>query len=145
MKTSIIETIKRKDCKEVAEDDKPCFLSETLKDSISESKKLRRSIVIILENKYEYDQIKELLDSIIYQKKLINYYGLDTLNCKWDLRKFPITKTDKQMEGMQSDIQKYNETVQQYNEYSIRLGFEYGIDISSELNKGCKVIFRPPQ
>jgi hypothetical protein len=48
------------------------------------------------------------------------------------------------MEGIQCDIQKYNETVHQYHEYSKRLGLEYGIDILGEMKKGCNVIFRPP-
>ena len=124
--------------------DKPCFLSDTAKLDNSERKEFRRSIVIILESKFEYDRIKELLDSVMYQKKLMNYYGLDTIHNKWDLTKFPVTKTDNQMEGIQCDIQKYNETVLQYNEYSKHLGLEYGIDIISEMKKGCKVIFRPP-
>jgi hypothetical protein len=145
IKTSDTETNERKNFRDVAaKDDKPLLLSETLKDDTSERKVLRRSIVIILENKYEYDQIKELLDSVMYQKKLMNCYGLDVMHNKWDLTKFPVTKTDSQLEGIQCDIQKYNETVHKYQEYSKHLGLEYGIDIISEMKKGCNVIFRPP-
>lgn len=74
----------------------------------------------------------------------MNCYGLDTVNCNWDLKKFPVTRTDTQMNGIQRDIQKYNETVCQYNDYSKRLGLEYGIDIVNEMKKGCNIIFRPP-
>jgi hypothetical protein len=144
IRTSIIENIERKDCKETVENGQPCFISETVKVGFSECKKLRRSIIIILENKFEYDQIKELLDSVMYQKKLMNCYGLDAINSKWDFTKFPVTRTDTQVDGIQYDIQKYNETVRQYTEYSKHLGLEYGIDIVSEMEKGCKVIFRPP-
>lgn len=143
IRTSIIENIESKVCKEVVEGDKPYFLSETIEASTS-GEKLRRSIIIILENKHEYDQIKELLDSVMYQKKLMKCYGLDSTNSKWDLTKFPVTTNDIQMEGIQYDIQKYNETIHQYNEYSKHLGLEYSIDIISEMNKGCNVIFRPP-
>ena len=145
IKTSDIQTNEQRDYKDAtAEGDEPLFLSETLKDDISESKVIRRSIIIILESKFEYDRIKELLDSVIYQKKLMKSYGLDVIHNKWDLTKFPVTKTDGQMEGIQCDIQKYNETVNQYRVYSRHLGLGYGIDIISEMKQGCNVIFRPP-
>lgn len=145
IKTSDIGTNERRDYRDApTEGDKPLLLSETVKAEILEHKVFRRSIFIILESKFEYDRIKDLLDSVMYHKKLMNCYGLDMVHNKWDLTKFPVTKTDGQMEGIQCDIQKYNETVHQYHEYSKHLGLEYGIDILGEMKKGCNVIFRPP-
>ncbi len=144
VKTSPIENNGLQDSEAVGEGNKPWLLPSTVKIGLSGCKILKRSIIITLENKFEYDQIKELLDSIMYQKKLMNCYGLDTVNCNWDLKKFPVTRTDTQMNGIQRDIQKYNETVCQYNDYSKRLGLEYGIDIVNEMKKGCNIIFRPP-
>ncbi|MGD9534726.1 MAG: hypothetical protein AB7V56_13285 [Candidatus Nitrosocosmicus sp.] len=141
--SDIINGDERQDHKKVEEGDKR-RLSETVKIDVSDCTRIKRSTVIILENRFEYDRLKELLDAVMYQKKLMNCYGLDTINSKWDLRNFPVTTTDTQMEGIQSDIQKYNETIRQYNEYSKHLGLEYGVDIVSEMKKGCKIIFRHP-
>jgi hypothetical protein len=107
--------------------------------------KFRRSITIILENKSEYIMLTELLDSVMYQAKLMSYYGLGAKNGKWDLTQFPVTQTDEHIEGISSDIQKYNDTVNRYNEYARYLGLEYGIDINCEMKKGCKIVFRSPE
>jgi hypothetical protein len=84
-------------------------------------------------------------DTIRCQSKLMAYYGFDVQSGKWDSKKFPVTKTDSQMEGIQSDIQKYNDSVQEYNKYIEYLATAYGIDIKSEIRKGRNVIFRPPE
>jgi hypothetical protein len=141
-KSAIVDGNERQDHKEVEEGDKRGLLLETVKIDTSECKIVKRSTIIILENRFEYDQLRELLDSVLYQKKLMNCYGLDTINSKWDLRNFPVTTTDTQVEGIQCDIRKYSETARQYNEYSKHLGLEYGVDIVSEMKKGCKIIFR---
>jgi hypothetical protein len=107
--------------------------------------KFRRSIIIMLENKSEYNRLKELLDSVTYQAKLMGCYGLDTKNGKWDLTQYPVTQTDEQIEGISSDIQRYNSTVFRYNDYATHLAFDYGIDINTEIKKGCKIIFRSPE
>jgi hypothetical protein len=78
----------------------------------------------------------------MYQAKLMSWYGLDTKNGKWNITQYPVTQTDEHIEGIISDIQKYNDTVHRYNEYARYLGLDYGIDINMELKKGCKIVFR---
>lgn len=97
---------------------------------------LGRSIIIILENRSEDDRLTELLDSVTYQAKLMSCYSLDTRNGNWGLTKFPVTQTDKQAEGIVSNVQKYNETIHQYNEYATQLEKDYSIDINCEMKKG---------
>jgi hypothetical protein len=77
-----------------------------------------RSIILILDDKIEYDRIKDLADLVRYRSKLMACYGFDVKSGKWDTTRFPVTKTDAQMEGIQSDIQRYNDAVQRYNEYA---------------------------
>ena len=91
------------------------------------------------------DRIKDLADTIRYRSKLMACYGFDVQSGKWDNTKFPVTRTDSQMEGLRSDIQKYNDAVQEYNECTEYLASTYGIDIQSETTKGRNVIFRPPE
>ncbi len=123
-----------------------CLLTDGIRnDHPKQPEKFRRSIIIILESKSEYNRLTELMDSVMYQAKLMSYYGLDTKNGKWDLTQYPVTKTDKQIEGISSDIQKYNNTVHRYNDYAMHLAIDYGIDINMEIKKGCKVIFRSPE
>ena len=97
---------------------------------------LGQSIIIILENRSKDDRLTELLDSVTYQAKLMSCYSLDTRSGNWGLTKFPVTQTDKQAEGIVSNVQKYNETLQKYNEYATQLGIDYGIDINCERKKG---------
>jgi hypothetical protein len=114
-------------------------------DHQEEYRKHIRSIILILEDKMEYNRIKDLADTIRYRSKLMAYYGFDVQSGKWDNTKFPVTRTDSQMEGIRSDIQRYNDAVQEYNEYTEYLATTYGIDIQSETRKGRNVIFRPPE
>ena len=93
----------------------------------------------------EYDRIKDLADTIRYRSKLMAYYGFDVESGKWDNTKFPVTRTDTQMEGIRFDIQEYNDAVQEYIEYTEYLATTYGIDIQRETRKGRNVIFRPPE
>jgi hypothetical protein len=124
-----------------------CYLlpDEKNNDLPKANEKFRRSITIVLENKSEYIRLTELLDSVMYQAKLMRCYGLNTKNGKWDLTQYPVTQTDKQIEGVSSNIQEYNNTVHHYNEYARYLGLEHGIDINCEMKKGCKIIFRSPE
>jgi len=114
-------------------------------DHQEEYRKHIRSIILILENKMEYNRIKDLADTIRYRSKLMAYYGFDVQSGKWDNTKFPVTRNDSQMEGIRSDIQRYNDAVQEYNQYTEYLATTYGIDIQSEIRKGRNVIFRPPE
>jgi hypothetical protein len=126
--------------------DNSCLLSDQVKeDHQEEYRKHIRSIILILEDRTEYDRIKDLVDTIRYRSKLIAYYGFDVQSGKWDNTKFPVTRTDSQMDGIRSDIQRYNEVIQEYNEYTEYLATTYGIDIQSEIRKGRNVIFRPPE
>jgi hypothetical protein len=123
-----------------------CLLSDRIKeDHQEEYRKHIRSIILILEDRTEYNRIKDLADTIRYRSKLIAYYGFDVQSGKWDNTRFPVTRTDSQMEGIRSDIQRYNEAVQEYNEYTEYLATTYGIDIQIEIMKGRNVIFGPPE
>ena len=93
----------------------------------------------------EYNRIKDLADTIRYRSKLMAYYGFDVQSSKWDNTKFPVIRTDSQMDGIRSDIQRYNEVIQEYNEYTEYLATTYGIDIQREIRNGRNVIFRPPE
>lgn len=61
---------------------------------------------------------------------------MDTRSDNWGLTKFPVTQTDKQAEGIVANVQEYNETIHQYNEYATQPGIDYGIDINCEMKKG---------
>jgi hypothetical protein len=67
---------------------------------------------------------------------------MDVKTGKWDTALFPVTQTDAQLEGIQSDIESYNSA--DYNKYAEHLAKEFCIDIYDEMNKGHAVIFQPP-
>ena len=103
-----------------------------------------RDVILILDDIVEYNRIKELGDSVKYHSKLMSYYGFDVKSGKWNTRLFPITQSDAQLEGIQSDIERYNNAVRDYNIYAEHLAKEYYIDIYDEMKKGHAVIFHPP-
>ena len=105
--------------------------------AVPERKNLQRTIVI-LGNILEYDRTKELGDLVRYHGKLMSYYGLDLNTGKWNTKQFPVTQTDAQMEGINSDIRTYNNAVRNFNMYGEFLAKKYCV------NKGGVIIFRPP-
>jgi hypothetical protein len=120
-------------------------LSDRDNQHFEADRKQIRSIILILDDSIEYDRIKDLADLVRYRSKMMAYYGFDIKSGRWDTTRFPVTKTDAQMEGIRSDIQRYNDAVQRYNEYAEYLAMKYEIDIRSEIMKGRNVIFRPPE
>jgi hypothetical protein len=71
--------------------------------SIQEGKNIR-NIIIILDDIVKYNRVKELGDLLKYHSKLMSYYGFDMTTGKWNTKQFPVTQTDAQMEGINSDI-----------------------------------------
>src|SRR5919198_2709514 len=98
-----------------------------------------RHIILVLDDIAEYNRIKELGDLVKYHSKLMSYYGFDVKSGKWNTRSFLITQTDTQLEGIQSDIERYNNAVRNYNKYAEHLAKEFCINIYDEMKKGQNV------
>ena len=90
--------------------------------------KLKRSILII-DDKHEYNKLLELFDAVEYYDKLLSQYGYDAKNRKWNLKDFPTTQTDKQMDGIKSDIQLADKASEEYEDYLEYLAEKSHIDI----------------
>jgi hypothetical protein len=99
---------------------------------------------LVLDDMVKYNRIKELDDLVKYHSKLMSYYGFDVKTGKWDTALFPVIQTDAQLEGIQSDIERYNSAVRDYNKYAEHLAKEFCIDIYDEMNKGHTVVFQHP-
>ena len=125
----------------MSELDKP---EEEKDHSSMQERKDIRNIILILDDIVEYNRVKELGDLVKYHSKLISYYGFDVTTGKWNTRQFPLTQNDAQMEGINSDIDRYNIAIREYNKYTEHLAKDYCIDINDEIKKGRGVIFRPP-
>jgi hypothetical protein len=110
----------------------------------AEERKNLRPIIVILDDIVEYNRVKELADLVKYYSKLMSYYGLDLKTGKWNTKQFPVTQTDTQMEGINSDINTYNKAVRDCNKYGEFLAKKYCIDIDEQVYKGGVIIFRPP-
>jgi hypothetical protein len=96
-----------------------------------------------MDDMVKYNRVTELGDLVNYHSKLMSYYGFDVKTGKWDTRHFPVTQNDAQLKGIQSDIQRYNNAVRDYNKYAEHLAKEFCIDIHDEVKKGHVVVFRP--
>jgi hypothetical protein len=103
-----------------------------------------RHIILVLDDIAEYNRIKELGDLVKYHSKLISYYGFNVKSGKWNARLFPITQSDAQLEGIQLDVERYNNAVRNYNKYAEHLAKEFCIDIDDEMKKGHLIVFHPP-
>lgn len=110
-----------------------------------EGKSSVRHVILVLDDIVQYNRVKELGDLVKYHSKLMSYYGFDVNTGKWDTRLFPVTQSDAQLEGIQSDIERYNNSVRDYNKYAEYLAKEFCIDIYDEMNNGHAIVFQPPQ
>jgi hypothetical protein len=114
------------------------------RQSATHEKDQKRHIVIIMDDIVKYNRITELGDLVKYHSKLMSYYGFDPKTGKWDSRLFPVTQNDAQLEGIQKDIERYNNALRDYNKYAEYLAEELKIDIYEEMKKGHSIVFRPP-
>lgn len=72
--------------------------------------------IIELDSIFEYNRLQELLDTVQYHDKLLSRYGYNTKKDEWNLKKFPITRNDKQMNGIEADVQKFGIAADKYND-----------------------------
>jgi hypothetical protein len=114
------------------------------RQSAIHEKDQQRHIVLLMDDIVKYNRVMELGDVVKYQSKLISYYGFDAKTGKWDSRLFPVTQNDAQLEGIQKDIERYNNALRDYNKYAEHLAGEFHIDIYEEIKKGHSIVFRPP-
>ena len=83
---------------------------------------------LLLDHEREYDTIVELRDTALYYGKLISYYGFDMKSGKWNIKRFPITMSGREIEAIISDTAKFNEAVNQYNRYAENLLRKYRLN-----------------
>jgi hypothetical protein len=87
--------------------------------------------MVELDNISERDKLDDLLDYVPYYDKVLGQYGYDVEEGEWNVREFPITRNDKQMDGIKSDIQKAGEAADEYNDYLEYLSQRYGRDVDN--------------
>jgi hypothetical protein len=90
---------------------------------------------VTLDDIVEYNRVKELADLVKYHSKLMSYYGLDLKTGKWNTKQFPVTQTDAQMEGVNSDINTYNKAVRDCNKYGEFLAKKYCLTLMNRFTK----------
>lgn len=86
--------------------------------------------IVELESEIEYNKLHDLLDTVQYYDKLLSQYGYDSNRGEWNVKDFPITQHDKQMDGIKSDIEKSRNAVQEYNEYLEYLAEKYDVNFN---------------
>lgn len=84
--------------------------------------------IVELESEFEYSKLHDFLDTVQYYGKLLSQYGYDSNRNEWNVKKFPITQHDKQMDGIKSDIEKSRNAVQEYYEYLEYLAEIYDVN-----------------
>lgn len=84
---------------------------------------------------YDYNKLRDLQDHVQYYDKLMSQYGYDWKTNQWDTKRFPVTQTDRQIEGIESDIIKSREAVKEYNAYVKYLARKYDVSIDKEDRK----------
>jgi hypothetical protein len=78
---------------------------------------------------HDYNKLRDLQDHVQYYDKLMSQYGYDWKTGQWDTKRFPVTQTDRQIEGIESDIIKSREAVKEYNAYVKDLVRKYVKDL----------------
>lgn len=101
-------------------------------------------VVLLLGDKREFDTIVDLRNTALNYGKLMSLYGFDMKSGEWNTKLFPVTKSDKEIEGINSDRLRFNDTVNQYNKYVEYLSRKYHLNVFDKLRKGFIVSFSPP-
>ena len=60
-------------------------------------------------------------------------YGYDPYTGDYDVKKFPITKEDKQEKNIEKDFDNYNQALEEYNDYLKELIKKYNIKPTGNL------------
>jgi hypothetical protein len=60
---------------------------------------------------YDYNKLRDLEDHVQYYDKLMSQYGFDWKTNQWDIKRFPVTQTDRQIEGIETDINKSRKAI----------------------------------
>ncbi len=83
----------------------------------------------VLRNKTEYNRLCDLSDTTTYHSKLLSQYGFNGKTGGWNLKLFPVTRTDAQMGGIKFDFDTYVKALTNLNEYNQYLARKYNIDL----------------
>lgn len=118
--------------------------SRSINHSIANRKRNLDRAVLLLASRREFDTILELRNTALYYGKLMSHYGFDMKSGTWDKKLFPITKNDKEIEGINSDRLRFNDAVEKYNDYVIHLSKKYHLHDLEESSTSFIVSFRPP-
>jgi hypothetical protein len=97
---------------------------------------------ISLKDKRECDKLEELRSNLDYNLKIVKSYGYDPYTGDYDLKKFPITKEDKQEKNIDKDFDNYNQALEEYRNYLKELIKKY--DIKPTGNLVQRLTFRIP-
>lgn len=100
--------------------------------------------IVLLGDKREFDTIVDLRNTALYYGKLMSLYGFDMKSGEWNTKLFSVTKSDKEIEGINSDRLRFNEAVNQYNRYVEYLSRKCHLKVFDKLRKGFIVSFCLP-
>ena len=83
--------------------------------------------IIFLNDKREYDKLKDIQTTLEYYDKITESYGFDRYTNEFNEKLFPITKDDKQIKNIIQDIEKYNQLLIEYQDCLKHLIKKYSI------------------
>lgn len=110
-----------------SEEEMTCLpLSSSLNDALFDEKNVTWVV------NFEFNKLTDLKEDIRYYDKLLSQYGYNPNKDQWDTIRFPVTRTDRQMEGIKSDIDMSRKAVEEYNMYLEYLARKYDVDINEE-------------
>jgi hypothetical protein len=115
---------------------KKVFSTQKDKDCYVVVRKDLGYIVWMFKNKREYNRIKDLNDTVIYSSKLLSQYGFNAETGEWDLKRFPVTQRDAQMEGIRNDFDTYVKAQTNLNEYTQYLSKKYDLNLDEVMQYG---------
>lgn len=139
VETILVSELMKQDCIKPVEQDKK--QTENKDDDTSNEEKKDCYIVFrkdlgyaiwVFKNKTEYNRMRDLGDCVKYYNKLLSQYGFHPKTGEFNSKLFPVTQTDKQLEGIESDVDTFNKAVSELNEYKAYLARKYNLDLAEE-------------
>ena len=85
--------------------------------------------------KREYDKLADVKGTLEYHGKIVERYGYDPYTGEYDIKKFPITKEDKQKENIDKDFDNFDQALEEYVNCLKELIKKYGIKSTGNLQR----------
>jgi hypothetical protein len=122
------------------------LLEQIKKHTARRAQKKHGATVVNVNDPYEYNRLQEYHNNLQYNEKLMKQYGYDEITGEFNRTLFPVPKSDRELEGIKKDIDKFFRSFKEYNDFIRYLAQKYDTNIGEEeLSANGVIILHEPK